>query len=118
MFCKNRDRLIDGDIARKFFAATLNHAQVRTLLAGVDHLADELTGVRNARAGPEHPSPESLRSAAVQCMRRAGSDERAVRGAIAVVIAGEWVQNLARMEAGLEQPVEAAVAAARMRWWR
>lgn len=93
-------------------------AQVRTLLAGVDHLADELTGVRNARTGPEHASPEALRSAAVQCMRRAGSDERAVRGAIAVVIAGEWVQNLARMEAGLEQPVEAAVAAARMRWWR
>jgi hypothetical protein len=51
-------------------------------------------------------------------MRRAGSDERAVRGAIAVVIAGEWVQNLARMKEGLEQPVEAAVAAARMRWWR
>jgi transposase len=33
VFCKNRDRLIDGDIARKFFAATLNHAQVRTLLS-------------------------------------------------------------------------------------
>ncbi|MFZ0181184.1 MAG: FUSC family protein [Candidatus Dormiibacterota bacterium] len=98
-------------------AATVD-AQVRTLLAGVDHLADELTGVRDARTGIEHPSPEALRSAAVQCMRRAGSDERAVRGAIAVVIAGEWVQNLARMEAGLEQPVEAAVAAARMRWWR
>jgi uncharacterized membrane protein YccC len=98
-------------------AATVD-AQVRTLLAGVDHLADELTGVRNARAGPEHPSLEALRSAAVKCMRRAGSDDRAVRGAIAVVIAGEWVQNLARMEEGLEQPVEAAVAAARMRWWR
>jgi uncharacterized membrane protein YccC len=98
-------------------AATVD-AQVRTLLAGVHHLADELTGVRNARAGPEHASPEALRSAAVKCMRRAGSDERAVRGAIAVVIAGEWVQNLARMKEGLEQPVEAAVAAARMRWWR
>src|SRR4030081_2062251 len=33
VFCKNRDRLIDSDIARKFFAATLNHAQVRTLLS-------------------------------------------------------------------------------------
>jgi uncharacterized membrane protein YccC len=98
-------------------AATVD-AQVRSLLAGVDHLADELTGVRNARVGPERPSPEALRSAAVKCMRRAGSDERAIRGAIAVVIAGEWVQNLARMEAGLEQPVEAAVAAARMQWWR
>jgi uncharacterized membrane protein YccC len=98
-------------------AATVD-AQVRSLLAGVDHLADALTGVRQARAGPEHPSAEALRSAAVGCMRRSGSDERAIRGAIAVVIAGEWVQNLARMEADLEQPVEAAVAAARIHWWR
>jgi len=98
-------------------AATVD-TQVRSLLAGIDHLADELTGGHDPRAGPEHPSPEALRSAAVKCMRRAGSDQRAVRGAIAVVIAGEWVQNLARMEADLEQPVEAAVAAARMRWWR
>jgi Fusaric acid resistance protein-like len=98
-------------------AATVD-VQVRSLLAGVDHLADELTGVRHARAGSEHPSPEALRSAAVECMRRSGSDERAIRSAIAVVIAGEWVQNLARMEADLEQPVEAAVAAARINWWR
>ena len=98
-------------------AATVD-AQVHSLLAGVDHLADELIGGRNGRTGSERPSPEALRSAAVKCMRRAGSDERAIRGAIAVVIAGEWVQNLARMEAGLEQPVEAAAAAARLRWWR
>jgi hypothetical protein len=91
---------------------------VRSLLAGVDHLADELTGVHHGRAGPEHPSPEALRSAAVECMRRSRSDERAIRSAIAVVIAGEWVQNLARMEADLEQPVEAAVTAARIHWWR
>jgi uncharacterized membrane protein YccC len=98
-------------------AATVD-VQVRSLLAGVDHLADELTGVHHGRAGPEHPSPEALRSAAVECMRRSRSDERAIRSAIAVVIAGEWVQNLARMEADLEQPVEAAVTAARIHWWR
>jgi uncharacterized membrane protein YccC len=92
--------------------------QVRTLLAGIDHLADELAGVRNARLPPEHPSPEALRAAAVECMGHARSDERSTRSAIAVVIAGEWVQNLARMEADLEQPVEAAVAAARGHWWR
>jgi hypothetical protein len=51
-------------------------------------------------------------------MGHARSDERSTRSAIAVVIAGEWVQNLARMEADLEQPVEAAVAAARGHWWR
>jgi hypothetical protein len=37
---------------------------------------------------------------------------------MAVVIAGEWVQNLARMEADLEQPVRSAVEAAASRWWR
>ena len=31
---------------------------------------------------------------------------------MAVVIAGEWVQNLTQLEAGLEQTVDAAVAAA------
>ena len=32
-FCKNRDRLLDGDIASKFFAAVLNLPQVRKLLS-------------------------------------------------------------------------------------
>jgi transposase len=34
VFCKNRDRLLAGDIAAKFFAAVLNLPQVRTLLSG------------------------------------------------------------------------------------
>jgi hypothetical protein len=59
-----------------------------------------------------------MRSAAVECMRRAGDDERLGRGAMAVVMAGEWVQNLARLEADLEQPVNAAVEAAGIHWWR
>jgi uncharacterized membrane protein YccC len=92
--------------------------QVRILLAGVDRLADELTGLHNNHSPPEQPSAEALRAAAVDCMRRSGSDERAIRGAMAVVIAGEWVQNLARMEADVQQPVDAAVAAARIHWWR
>jgi len=33
-FCKNRDRLLDGDIAGKFFGAVLNLPQVRKLLSG------------------------------------------------------------------------------------
>ena len=32
-FCKNRDRLLDGDIAAKFFAGVLNLPQVCTLLS-------------------------------------------------------------------------------------
>ena len=33
VFCKNRDRLLDGDIAAKFFASVLNLPQVRSLLS-------------------------------------------------------------------------------------
>jgi transposase len=33
VFCKNRDRLLDGDIAAKFFVAVLNQPQARTLLS-------------------------------------------------------------------------------------
>jgi len=33
VFCKNRDRLLDGDIAAKFFVAVLNLPQVRELLS-------------------------------------------------------------------------------------
>lgn len=33
MFCKNRDRLLDGDIAAKFFAGVLNLPQVGKLLS-------------------------------------------------------------------------------------
>ena len=38
VFCKNRDRLLDGDIAVKFFASVLNLPQVRKLLAS-DHFS-------------------------------------------------------------------------------
>jgi hypothetical protein len=33
-------------------------------------------------------------------------------------MASEWVQNLALLEADLEQPVGAAVEAAQKPWWR
>ena len=33
VFTKNRDRLLDGDIAGKFFAAVLNHARINGLLS-------------------------------------------------------------------------------------
>jgi transposase len=33
VFCKNRDRLLDGDIAARFFVAVLNLPQVRKLLS-------------------------------------------------------------------------------------
>jgi uncharacterized membrane protein YccC len=93
-------------------------SQVRTLLAGFDDLADRLTSTRNSGSHPERPSEESLRRAALDCLRGSGGDADATRGAMAVVIAGEWVENLVRVEVDLEQPVDAAVAAARTHWWR
>src|SRR6478752_5388821 len=38
VFCKNRDRLLDGDIAAKFFVAVLNLPPVRKLLSS-DHFS-------------------------------------------------------------------------------
>jgi transposase len=38
VFCKNRDRLLDGDIAAKFFASVLNLPRVRGLLSS-DHFS-------------------------------------------------------------------------------
>jgi hypothetical protein len=37
---------------------------------------------------------------------------------MAVVIAGEWVENIGRLEEDLERPVTLAVEAARTPWWR
>jgi hypothetical protein len=37
---------------------------------------------------------------------------------MAVVMAGEWVQSLARLEADLEAAVNTAAEAARKPWWR
>ena len=98
--------------------ASTVEAQVRKLLAGFDDLGDRLVSARSSGSRPPLPSAESLRRAAIDCLRRSGGDEEATRGAMAVVIAGEWVQNLVRLEENLEQPVEAAVAAARVHWWR
>jgi uncharacterized membrane protein YccC len=92
--------------------------QVGVLLAGMTHLADELAGSSHDGVPVERPSLEALNLAAVTCMRDAGSDGNLTHGAMAVVIAGEWVQNLGRLAADLEQSVAAAVDAAEIHWWR
>lgn len=40
VFCKNRDRLLDGDIARRFMAAVLSQPQVRKLLSAEHFTVD------------------------------------------------------------------------------
>ncbi len=46
VFCKNRDRLLDGDIAAKFFVGVLNLPQVRALLSSITSRS-----MASARAG-------------------------------------------------------------------
>jgi uncharacterized membrane protein YccC len=93
------------------------HAQVRILLESFAHLADQLA-LRQPKEDLEHVSARALRAAALDCLRRWRNDEGAGRGAMAVVMAGEWAQNLARLEEDLEEPVARAVQAARTPWWR
>jgi ATP-dependent protease HslVU (ClpYQ) peptidase subunit len=91
--------------------------QVLVLLAGLAQLADRLTLAQTDET-PDRVSLDRLRAAAVDCLRRWRIDESVGRGAIAVAMAGEWTENIARLEDDLEQPVKAAVEAARIPWWR
>jgi uncharacterized membrane protein YccC len=92
-------------------------AQVRTLLAGYDRLAERLS-LSGAQEPESHVSIPAVRNAALKCLRHWQTDADVGKGAMAVVMAGEWVQDLARLEADLEGAVSAAVEGARRPWWR
>ncbi|HEY0492742.1 MAG TPA: FUSC family protein [Candidatus Dormibacteraeota bacterium] len=93
------------------------NGQVRVLLAQMRHYSDELV-LKNQEEDPGRVSVDILRGAALQCLEGWRSNERAGRGAMAVVMASEWIQNLARLEEDLAEPVSRAAAAARTPWWR
>ena len=97
--------------------ARIVHTQVRALLNGFLQLAARLN-LSEVKRPREDVSLETLRRAALDCLRRWRNDERAGRGAMAVVIAGEWARNLTRLEDDLERPVLTAAEAARIPWWR
>ena len=50
MFCKNRDRLLNGDIAAKFFTKVLNLPQVKKLLSSDHFLAVKTLATLGFRA--------------------------------------------------------------------
>jgi len=97
--------------------ARVVHAHETVLLENLVTLADRLA-LEKANPNQAPVSREALRTAALDCLRRWRNDDRAGRGAMAVVIAGEWVQNVARLEEDLQRPVAVAVDAARTPWWR
>ena len=91
--------------------------QVRVLLDAYGGLADQLRLSR--KIGPEFQvSKAALRQAELNCLRRWQTDPTVGRGAMAVVMAGEWALNLARLEADLEGATSSAAQAARRPWWR
>jgi uncharacterized membrane protein YccC len=90
--------------------------QKQTLLDAYGRIADRLS----LSAANEHGSRVSafaLEDAELGCLRRWHTDPTAGKGAIAVVMASEWVQNLSRLEVDLEPAVAIAVEAARKPWW-
>jgi uncharacterized membrane protein YccC len=103
--------------------------QVQALVATYARLADQLDGgaahaaqapACQDRQGAIAPavSPQTVRAAALSSLRRWRQDPEAGRPAIAVVVAGEWVEHLGGLAAALEKPVAAVAAAARVPWWR
>ena len=91
--------------------------QVSILLAAFTRLADRLS-LSRAPEPQARVSPAALRQGALRYLRRWQSDAGAGKAAMAVVMAGEWVQSLARLEADLEEAAGTAVEAARKPWWR
>jgi hypothetical protein len=59
-----------------------------------------------------------VHTAALSGLRRWRQDPEAGRTAIAVVVAGEWVQHLATLAMTLEKATAEVAEAAQEPWWR
>ena len=74
VFTKNRDRLLDGEIAGKFFSAVLNHARINGLLSD-EHFSVDGTliqawaSTKSAACSAETPVMRNEPSAAVRARR-------------------------------------------------
>ena len=104
--------------------------QVQALVATYERLADQLdSSAANAGQTTDRQdrrqvgispavSPETVRASALNSLQRWRQDPEAGRAAIAVVVAGEWVEHLRALAVALEKPVAEVVAAARVPWWQ
>ncbi|HYR50612.1 MAG TPA: FUSC family protein [Candidatus Eisenbacteria bacterium] len=91
--------------------------QAHTVLGEYRRLAERLSLAPSAQSESQ-VSLAALRQAALKCLRRWQTNPELGRSAMAVVMAAEWVQYLARLEVDLEEPVSRASEAARKPWWR
>jgi hypothetical protein len=91
--------------------------QADTLLAEYGRLANRLSLAPLAQS-ESHVSLAALRQAALKCLRAWQTNPEIGKSAMAVVMAAEWVQYLARLEGDLEEAVSTASEAARKPWWR
>jgi hypothetical protein len=113
--------LIAGPMGYRAVGCTDGALEVREqehmLLAEYRRLADSLSV-----AMPEQPgstvSLAALRHAALLCLRRWQTDPEVGRSAMAVVMAAEWVQYLARLQRDMDQAVGTAREATLKPWWR
>jgi uncharacterized membrane protein YccC len=92
--------------------------EVKALQAQLTNLADRLVYTRVAEGSSPPASTPAMRAAAIGCLERSRREASADSSAVALVMAAEWAENLARLATDVEQPVIAAVAAARIPWWR
>jgi uncharacterized membrane protein YccC len=93
-------------------------SQVQALLARLTSLSGRLDP-RRSTPGESEPVPaQVLRASTLRGLEGMQGAPTGDRSALAFVIAGEWAQYVARLETDLEGPVSAAVAAARIPWWR
>jgi uncharacterized membrane protein YccC len=93
-------------------------AQVRALTAAYAEVGDQLDRATTGQAPGPEVNETVLRAAMLDSLRRWKNDPAAEPAAVAVVAAGEWIQNLAALLAAQEPVVDKVIAAARIPWWR
>jgi uncharacterized membrane protein YccC len=113
--------LIAGPMGYRAVGCTEGALEVReqehTLLAEYRRLADNLSVAVVEQPGSS-VSSAALRHAALLCLRRWQANPEVGRSAMAVVMAAEWVQDLARLQRDMEQVVGTARQATLKPWWR
>lgn len=93
------------------------HDQLQTLLDRYRRLADRLR-LSTSVSPRTDVSIAALRQAALGCLRQLRAHSATGKGAMAVVMATEWMQDLTRVEGDLDEAVTAVVATAQRPWWR